>query len=272
MSGSPDHPIPTPADGGTSSGIQPPRAGTIPWGKRMLAFVLIVGGFLPAACKQRPAARDAVSGRSAGELREFDLAGRFAMTFRWIPAEAPQTVPNGRRAIRDGFWMAETETTVAVWQGVMGALKRIDPPELALPISEVSWHDCLTFIGKLRPPAAGWQFSLPTEREWEHACRAGSLADFYAAPADIAWLDANSGGTAHPVGLLPANAWGLRDMHGNVAEWCLDATGPNGRERGIRGGSWDSDLSAAASARNSDTPSLRINRVGFRLVITRTHS
>jgi formylglycine-generating enzyme required for sulfatase activity len=61
-------------------------------------------------------------------------------------------------------------------------------------------------------------------------------------------------------------------MHGNVAEWCLDSTDPGGSERIIRGGSWDSDMSAAASARNSDTSTLRINRVGFRLAITRTQS
>jgi formylglycine-generating enzyme required for sulfatase activity len=72
--------------------------------------------------------------------------------------------------------------------------------------------------------------------------------------------------------MKPANAWSIRDMHGNVAEWCRDAVGPDRSELAIRGGSWDSDLSARAAARNSDTPFLRINRVGFRLVLVREKS
>lgn len=88
----------------------------------------------------------------------------------------------------------------------------------------------------------------------------------------VGWLSPNSGGRRHPVGGKAPNAWHLRDMHGNVAEWCRNAVGARGNEMAIRGGSWDSDLSARSAARNSDTPFLRINRVGFRLVIVRDNA
>ena len=204
-------------------------------------------------------------------MREFALNCRVSLAFRWIPPGRVASAEGPARAVRDGFWMAETETTVAVWRQVMGLQSAVYPAELSLPVAEVSWDDCIRFIGRLHSPGEGWRFQLPTELQWEHACRAGSTADFHRAPASIGWLDANADGKAHPVGLLPANDWGLRDMHGNVAEWCLDPADPKGRERIIRGGSWDSDLSAAASSRNSDTPTLRINRVGFRLAIVRIH-
>lgn len=225
-----------------------------------------------AACKPQPRNEGPLVGTKPGIRKEFYLTDSLSLPFRWIP---PGKLPARRgtpAGVSEGFWLAETETTVAVWQHLMGRDKTYYPEELVLPVAEVSWNDCDNFVRKLRSPGEGWCFRLPDDAQWEHACRAGSLGDFYGDPVTVGWLEANAGGTVHPVGLLPANAWGLRDMHGNVAEWCFDGPGPNSHEKIIRGGSWDSDLSAAASVRSSDTPSLRINRVGFRLSIVRTHS
>ena len=171
--------------------------------------------------------------------------------------------------IKDGFWIGEYETTVLAWRKVMGCLPAMEGATDRKPVAGVSWHDCREFLERLKPPGNGWRYELPTEAQWEYACRAGGNSAESRQPAEQGWIDANSGGRSHPVGTKPANAWSLRDMHGNVAEWCRDVVGDEGSERSIRGGSWDSDLGARASARNSDTPFLRINRLGFRLVLVR---
>jgi len=140
------------------------------------------------------------------------------------------------------------------------------------PVVYVSWYDCQQFLKRLTSPAPGWKYALPSEAQWEYACRAGSDAAYAHTRTDLGWIAVNSGGRRHAVGMKQPNAWGIMDMHGNVAEWCRDWVGPNNSEVAIRGGSWESDLSSRAAARNSDTPFLRINRVGFRLVIVREES
>jgi formylglycine-generating enzyme required for sulfatase activity len=129
------------------------------------------------------------------------------------------------------------------------------------PVEKVSWDDAVEFCRNLSAmPAekkAGYIYRLPTEAEWEYACRAGttteySFGDSDSALGDYAWYDENSGRTTHPVGGKKPNPWGLYDMHGNVFEWCQDwhgdypsgsVTDPTGAAVGsyrvYRGGSWD---------------------------------
>ena len=131
----------------------------------------------------------------------------------------------------------------------------------------VSWDDCQQFLAKLNARSAAaqaGQFALPTEVQWEYACRAGSTTDTLRGGRDrageYAWYDQNSGNQTHPVGEKRPNGWGLYDMHGNVWEWCqdwydggyyaisppIDPAGPNaGSSRVIRGGDWNGDARVA---------------------------
>lgn len=158
------------------------------------------------------------------------------------------------------------------------------------PVVCLSWNDAQAFAGWLnalddtRPP--GTAYRLPTEAEWEYACRAGSTTVYHFGDnagdlAPFAWWSENSGGSTQPVGRKLPNAFGLHDMHGNVREWCLDwhgpypdadrtdPTGPEaGRTRVVRGGSWYGDSRAVRSAhRSSQRPAWRNNLTGFRLVL-----
>ena len=145
------------------------------------------------------------------------------------------------------------------------------------PVECVSWDDCQQFLTKLNalPPVkeAGLTFQLPTDEEWEVACRAGATDD-YCRLADgteitegtlgeVAWFVDNSGYKTHPVGQKKPNAFGLYDMHGNVWEWTSIA---DGEGRVIRGGSWyDSAGDCESSYRNWYSPSNRDYGIGFRL-------
>jgi formylglycine-generating enzyme required for sulfatase activity len=86
----------------------------------------------------------------------------------------------------------------------------------------VNWNDAQGFISKLNGMQSQWTYRLPTEAEWEYACRAGTTGSTYGSLDAIAWHNENSGGTTHPVGQKQANAWGLCDMLGNVWQWCQD--------------------------------------------------
>ena len=177
-----------------------------------------------------------------------------------------------------GFWMLETEVTQAMWRSVMGS----NPSHFKgdnLPVEQVSWDDCQEFCKKLSNKI-GMKISLPTEAQWEYACRAGTTG-VYAGDLDaMGWYSSNSGSETHPVGQKQANAWGLYDMHGNVWEWSqdwygdypsgsvTDPTGPKGgSHRVIRGGGWNYYAQYCRSAiRNGRTPGNRSLHLGFRLV------
>jgi formylglycine-generating enzyme required for sulfatase activity len=136
------------------------------------------------------------------------------------------------------------------------------------PVEQISWDDAMQFCRKLteRERTAGrlpegHEFTLPTEAQWEYACRAGTTGDYAGNLDGMAWYSQNSGNTTHPVGQKQANAWGLYDMHGNVWEWCRDwygnypsggvtnPTGPSsGLYRVIHGGSWAYDAERCRSA------------------------
>ena len=157
------------------------------------------------------------------------------------------------------------------------------------PVEQVSWEDCQDFIRRLNdlPAERGNVYRLPTEAEWEHACRAGSetaynFGNLGNSLGDYAWYRENSKGT-HPVGAKRPNAWGLYDMHGSVGEWCADwqntayyanspLDDPQGSEFGsyrvYRGGSWGSDAYLCRSAhRTWQEPDRREGDQGFRLAM-----
>ena len=143
------------------------------------------------------------------------------------PNRKPDEAPLHEVTFDKPFWMSAREITQAQWTGMGENMK--NPSETKgddLPVTNVSWDDCAVFLNALNAAAPGF-FRLPTEAEWEYACRAGSKAayDFggdAAALGDHAWFAGNSNGAPQPVGPKTPNAWGLYDMQGNVYEWCLD--------------------------------------------------
>jgi formylglycine-generating enzyme required for sulfatase activity len=142
------------------------------------------------------------------------------------------------------FWLGRTEATQAQWQEVMGNspsyFKGAD-----LPVEQMSWDNAMEFCRKLteRERAVGrlpkgYAYTLPTEAQWEYACRAGTTGDYAGNLDALAWYEKNSGHTTHVVGTKRPNAWGLYDMHGNVMEWCRDSSGfslPGGSVRDLVG-------------------------------------
>jgi formylglycine-generating enzyme required for sulfatase activity len=198
------------------------------------------------------------------ETLSVDLGGGVKMEFVLIrpgsfmmgsDAGSDSEKPAHKVNITKPFYLAKYEVTQAQWRAVMGEDQSYYKGD-ANPVDSVSWNDCQTFLSKLSEKAGGVPFRLPTEAEWEYACRAGSTAKYSFGDSDsdlvnYAWYTANSGNTSHPVGEKKPNAWGLYDMHGNVWEWCQDwyanypagdvsdPQGPSsGHARVLRGGGW----------------------------------
>jgi len=185
-----------------------------------------------------------------------------------------------------GFYMQATEVTQGQWQDVMGGkpvyVKKCGE---ACPVESISWNDAQRFIEKLNAKEDTKRYRLPTEAEWEYACRAGSQASYsfgndVDALPDYAWYRANSEKQTHPVGRRKPNPHGLHDMHGNVVEWCqdwygdypdgpvTDPTGPReGSARVQRGGAWADPARYCRTAnRHGVVPDIRYDVFGFRLV------
>ncbi|MDO4571257.1 MAG: formylglycine-generating enzyme family protein, partial [Planctomycetia bacterium] len=152
--------------------------------------------------------------------------------WRWCPAgEFMMGSPSGEKGryndekqhrvtLTQGFWMLETQVTQRMWQSVMGN----NPSKWKganLPVEQVSWNDCVKFCEKISE-LSGLKIQLPTEAQWEYACRAGTMGAYAGNLGSMAWYDSNSGGRTHEVKTKQPNAWGLYDMHGNVWEWCSD--------------------------------------------------
>ena len=226
------------------------------------------------------------------------------MRFRWIPPgtfkRGSDTAASDEKPVREititkGFWMAETECTQAQWRALMTASP--DPSNFKgpnRPVDSVSAKDADAFCNVLST-ATGRRFRLPTEAEWEYACRAGTTTEYHfgdTVNTDLANFDGTYSTSRSPkgeyrrattdAGYFPGNAWGLRDMHGNVWEWCEDGydaefyaksgaydpvcTTNQLLYRVLRGGAWYYDSGNSRSAyRYRFAPTTHVSSCGFRV-------
>ncbi|NOS89014.1 MAG: formylglycine-generating enzyme family protein [Methylococcaceae bacterium] len=247
-----------------------------------------------------------------GEHRDYGLfmvveINGVRQCFRWLPQGvfmmgSPESEPERWHemeiqhpvTLRLGFWLADTACTQALWLAVMGENPSRFKDDLNNPVENVSWDDCQKFISRLNELIPDLAARLPTEAEWEYACRAGTTTPFSFGD-NITLEQVNYNGVfpynygkkgeyrqkTVPVKSLPANPWGFYEMHGNVLEWCADwfgdypttavenPTGPTaGTARVVRGGSWlISGRDVRSAFRFRITPDDRNFRLGFRLAL-----
>jgi sulfatase modifying factor 1 len=213
-----------------------------------------------------------------------------------VTAVVPElvTVPSGTTTI-DRRTASERTTTVAIFSispttitaAQYASVIDVDEPVLEprRPVTNVTWFAAIEYCNRLsdnaglgrcydlsgnqvEPDHAADGFRLPTEAEWQHACRAGTTGARYGELDDIAWYRDNSGGSTHDVATKQPNAWGLFDMLGNVFEWCWDFYDPAfyGEYRVLKGGGWaDPPWSCRVGVRRRSSPSFAIDDVGFRV-------
>jgi formylglycine-generating enzyme required for sulfatase activity len=193
--------------------------------------------------------------------------------------------PANKVTITKPFYLGKYEVTQEQWQAVMG-----NNPSFYkgtnLPVEQVSWDDCQSFLAKLMEKAGSYELRLPTEAQWEYACRAGTTTEYSSGDGDAnlgehAWFTANASKQTHPVGEKKPNPWGLFDIHGNVWEWCQDWYGPyssgdvsdptgasSGSTRVIRGGSWShGSRDLWSSFRLKFAPGFRFRSIGVRIAL-----
>lgn len=258
-------------------------------------------------------------GNSAGESRrvfDFDLIwcppGEFLMGSAEQSAGSavsgikPTVEEEGRQAdetahrviLTKGFWLSKSEVTQKIWLQSAASNPSTFVGE-NLPVENISWLEVQEWFSVINAKfslPSGWIFALPTEAQWEYACRAGSNLPFPSTnPEDYCWYKINSNGRTNPVAQKRSNAWGIFDMHGNVSEWCLDYYGEYSspsvdpsfgvrknsdlglkssffndslNQRVVRGGAWSSTIDRCRSAwRGRASPDVRVNVVGFRLAL-----
>ena len=229
-------------------------------------------------------------------------AGTFTMG---APSSEPESyvdeAPARAVTISHNYYIGKYELTQSEWQAVMGSNPSHFTDCSSCPVDSVSYNDIQVFIMKLNTMGGPLVYRLPTEAEWERACRAGTDTPFSfgsTITADQANFKADEPyGTADkgiyrekplPVGTLVPNAWGIYDMHGNTTEWVADwydaeyyksapttdPTGPaTGTQRVFRGGSWhDAGKYIRSAYRNKDNPEKKFNNCGFRLAATKKSS
>ena len=205
--------------------------------------------------------------------------GEAKQRMRWIPPGefimgSPETEegrwqdegPQRKVTFTKGFWMADTPCTQSLWIALMGRNQSRFKNNPTYPVENVSWDEVQEFLMTLGRFAPELNARLPTEEEWEYACRAGTAESRYGNLDDIAWYEGNSGYTTHRVGLKKPNPWGLYDMLGNVWEWTNSEV--HGQERVFRGGSWDVlARRVRAASRDAFEPGDRLWDLGFRFIV-----
>ena len=255
-------------------------------------------------------------GKRPGEERDWKIAPGLKMTFCWCPPGSFLMGSPSRKwysfllprffskieetrcwnetqvrvTLSTGYWIAKTQVTQVQWYAVMGK----NPSKLKgddLPVVRVSWDDIQEFMNKVNKSGEipiGREIRLPTEAQWEYACRAGEKGPYSGGTLDqVAWYDENSLGKIRPVGTKKPNAWGLHDMLGNIWERCADwydhalsgGVDPSGPSSGIfadyrvnRGGSWRSVAGNCRAARRLGSPCSfdKADDKGFRPVIVQS--
>ena len=249
-----------------------------------------------AASEKNQALKPALSSVSeAGNVIDVALPQEAVIQFCSIPAGSfmmgspddeegryPESENQVEVTLSQPFWLAKTQVTQAQWEAVLGSKsKNFEGPNL--PVDHVSWEDALVYLTKLNEKGIlpkEWKFALPTEAQWEYACRAGEKGPYSGGSLDeVGWYGENSGGQTHEVGQKKPNAWGLHDMQGNVWEWCadwyddtlkggVDPTGPSScgehEVRVLRGGSWFDGASGCRAAVHNGGFPLGSFVLGFR--------
>ena len=167
-----------------------------------------------------------------GVFTEIEV-GEGILELRWIPAGSFMMGDSDNQhevILTHGFWLGRTQVTQEQWKAVMGN----NPSHFKgdkqnkrnqWPVELISWNDCIEFFRKLNKRLPGLHSGLPTEAQWEYACRAGTTTKYSFGDRDsqlsaYAWFHQTSG--THSVGKKKPNPWGLYDMHGNVFDWCQD--------------------------------------------------
>ena len=278
-----------------------------------LVLLLTVGFLpcLPADGADAPPSRSPFPGIQPGDERTVGSikvcwcpAGRFKMG---SPSDEPERRPDEKQVeviLTTGFWMAKYETTQGAWKRVAGALPGPLTAQLPegddLPVGNVNFAEAESYCRKLSELGwqsgelpRDWEFRLPTEAQWEYACRAGTTTatafgdKLSSRQANFSGVPYNGGEAvtsprvAAKVGSYPANAWGLHDMHGNTFEWCRDWYHPSlpggidpdlysvpGASRVRRGGAWtDHGWPCRSACRLRFEPERRYDHIGFRPVI-----
>lgn len=217
-----------------------------------------------------------------GRRKEFE-----ALTFTLVEKSDQHQVK-----LTKGFWLLETPVTQMMWTSLMGKNPSwfrkglfVWSDDLQRPVEQVSWNDCQDFCQMLSQKL-GRQVQLPTEAQWEYACRAGTTGDYAGDLDAMAWYKANCGAKTHAVGQKKPNAWGLYDMHGNIWEWCSDSCGEElyggastsapkkaavPEIRVYRGGSYYNDADFCLSAsRLRISADCRSGNIGFRILLVPT--
>lgn len=268
----------------------------------LLAMTFMVGVVDAAGEKTKKVSNGEIVTNSIGMKFVMVPAGSFTMG-KWCQEPDDPFVDNCVKKVPDRekpphqvtisqpFLIGQYEVTQEQWYKVMGSnpakfkTNKVGKDSSNYPVEKVSWNDVQNFINRLNAKE-GKRYRLPTEAEWEYACKSGGKDQKFCGgndSSDVAWYDENSGNSTHRVGTKQPNGLGIYDMSGNVWEWVSDwydksyygkspekdPQGPSGgKARVVRGGSWDYDEDSTRSTyRDDNRPDNRIDSsVGFRLV------
>jgi formylglycine-generating enzyme required for sulfatase activity len=242
----------------------------------------------------------AASGRQGASVASF--TNSLGMQFNLVPegsfmmGSPPEELGRRLREIQHNvtisrsYWLGTHQVTQAAYQQVIGANPSVFKGGKR-PVENLTWHQAVDFCARLsklpEEKAAGRAYRLPTEAEWEYACRAGSSDAFGfghdgSRLGEYGWFSDNSDDGTHPVGTKRPNTWGFHDLHGNVFEWCQDlyvdyasatASAPGrlcgSSYRVARGGCWVVPAEFCRSAyRHASTQAYRCSFIGFRIALT----